>query len=254
MKVRVFAILLVALSFSGISGGAETPAGQSLAFDAATVKRSMSAASGWSSDSTNGLLRITNATMQSLITYAFDVRDFQISSGPGWLTADRYDITGKPENGAHDAQMKEMLRTLLAERFQLQTHRETKNGSVYALVVARSGMKLEVTKNPYHRTSHTSAAADGKRTFHAEGFNMDELAVSLADILRQTVVDRTGDARKYDFELSWMPDLGTSNNALDSSGPSIFTALQEQLGLRLESQKGPIPILVIDRIERPSEN
>ena len=65
---------------------------------------------------------------------------------------------------------------------------------------------------------------------------------------------RTGDAGKYDFELSWMPDPGTSNNAVDSSGPSIFTALQEQLGLRLESQKGPIPILVIDRIERPSEN
>jgi uncharacterized protein (TIGR03435 family) len=254
MKVRVFAILIVTMSFSGIPVGAQTPAGQSLAFDAATVKRNMSAASGWSSDSTNGLLRITNATMQSLITYAFDVRDFQISGGPGWLTADRYDITGKPESGAHDAQMKEMLRTLLAERFQLQTHRETKNGSVYALVVARSGMKLEVTKSPNHRTSHTSADTDGKRTFHAEGFNMDELAASLAAILRQTVVDRTGDAGKYDFELSWMPDPGTSNNAVDSSGPSIFTALQEQLGLRLESQKGPIPILVIDRIERPSEN
>src|SRR5215469_2597300 len=103
MTVRVFAILIVALSFSGISSGAETPAGQSLAFDAATVKRNISAASGWSSDSTNGLLRITNATMQSLITYAFDVRGFQLSGGQGWLTADRYDITGKPENGAHDA-------------------------------------------------------------------------------------------------------------------------------------------------------
>jgi uncharacterized protein (TIGR03435 family) len=254
MKVRFLAILIVAVSFSVIRVSAETPAGQSLAFDAATVKRNMSGASGWGSDSTNGLLRITNATMQSLITYAFDVRDFQISGGPGWLTADRYDITGKPENGAHDAQMKEMLRTLLAERFQLQTHRETKNGSVYALVVAKSGMKLEVTTNPNHRTSHTSASADGKRTFHAEGFNMDELAASLANILRQTVVDRTGDAGKYDFDLSWMPDPGTSNNAADLSGPSIFTALQEQIGLRLESQKGPIPILVIDRVERPSEN
>jgi uncharacterized protein (TIGR03435 family) len=254
MNIRVFVILIVAMSFSGIRVGAETPARQSVAFDAAIVKRNMSGTSGWSSDSTNGLLRITNATMQSLITYAFDVRDFQISGGPGWLTADRYDITGKPENGAHDAQMKEMLRTLLAERFQLQTHRETKNGSVYALVVAKSGMKLEVTKNPDHRTSHTSAAADGKRTFYAEGFNMDELAASLANILRQTVIDRTGAVGKYDFELSWMPDPGTSNNAVDSSGPSIFTALQEQLGLRLESQKGPIPILVIDRVERPSEN
>lgn len=254
MKIRVSAILIVAMWFSGMRVGAEPPAGQSLAFDAATVKRNISGASGWSSDSTNGLLRITNATMQSLITYAFDVRDFQISGGPAWLTADRYDITGKPENGAHDAQMKEMLRTLLAERFQLQTHRETKNGSVYALVVAKTGVKLEVTKDPNHRTSHTSAATDGTRTFHAEGFNMNELAASLANILRQTVVDRTGAEGKYDFELSWMPDPGTSNNAAESSGPSIFTALQEQLGLRLESQKGPIPMVVIDRVERPSEN
>src|SRR5262245_34255689 len=100
--------------------------------------------------------------------------------------------------------MKEMLRTLLAERFQLQTHREIKNGSVYALVVAKSGMKLEVTKHRNDLSSHTSFTVDlKKRIFHAEGFNMDALAAFLADILRQFVVNRTGLFGKFDLYLEF---------------------------------------------------
>ncbi len=136
------AVLALAGSSMSHSGRVLSQQRAPLAFEVATVRPNVSGTGGSSTNSTNGLLRITNQTLRSMIQYAFNVRDFQISGGPGWMSSDRFDVTAKPETGAHDQEMKQMLQTMLIDRFQLQFHRESQEGTVYALLVAKSGAKL----------------------------------------------------------------------------------------------------------------
>jgi len=155
----------------------------------------------------------------------------------------------------------EALRSLLADRFQLALHSETKEQPVYALVVNKGGPKLQESTEPRGLIRKM-----GRGTLKAQAVELGMLALNLSNELGRSVFDKTGLAGKYDFELKWAPSqdsaaqLGappqTAEFALpaDPDGPSIFTALQEQLGLRLESGKGPVEVLVIDRAERPSKN
>jgi uncharacterized protein (TIGR03435 family) len=206
----------------------------------------------------------TGVSLKTLIGQAYNVRDFQISGGPGWIASDRYDINAKAE-GLPDRvppeQMRPLLRNLLEDRFKLKTHTETKEMPIYALVVAKTGSKLkasESTQAPMMRMGR--GQLDGKK------FPVAMLAQTLSTQLGRTVVDQTGLAGEFDFVLEWTPEPGQGGGpfggppppealpAADSSGPTIFTALQEQLGLRLESKKGPVPVLIIDSVEKPSEN
>jgi uncharacterized protein (TIGR03435 family) len=240
----------------------QTPSVGPLAFEAASIKPNVSGSGGSSTHSSNGLLRITNQTLRSMIGYAYNVRDFQISGGPGWIASERYDVTAKPETGAHDQQMKQMLQTLLAERFQLQFHREIREGPIYVLLVGKDGPKLHPAKASDESGIQSGRDADtGRWTLRTTGGDsMERLAASLAARLERPVVDKTGLTGKFDFELSWIPDLtastaGAANGALpEASGPSIFTAVQEQLGLHLESQRGPVEILIIDHAVKAAEN
>ena len=230
---------------------------QLLVFDAATVKPNNSASGSSSTESTNGLLRITNQTLLRMIQYAYNVRDFQISGGPAWVRSDRYDVTAKPDGSVRDQQMKEMLQALLAERFQLQFHRQTQEGPIYALLIGKNGPKLQPA--PESDNSGISSNSTAVRTtMKGTHVTMDELAASLGNRVGRPVIDKTGLSGKFDFELSWVADLtlatGTPDPGADVSGPSIFTDLQEQLGLRLDSQKGPIEMFLIDRAEKPAEN
>jgi uncharacterized protein (TIGR03435 family) len=230
---------------------------QVLVFDVATVKPNNSGSGSSSTESTNGLLRITNQSLLRMIQYAYNVRDFQISGGPAWVPSDRYDVTARPEGSVRDQQMKQMLQSLLAERFQLQFHRQTQEGPIYALLIGKNGPKLQpVTESDNSGISSNSTAV--KTTMKATHVTMDELAASLGNRVGRPVIDKTGLIGKFDFELSWAADLtlatGTPDPVADASGPSIFTALQQQLGLRLDSQKGPIEMLVIDHAEKPTEN
>ncbi len=206
-----------------------------------------------------------------MITFAYDVRDFQVSGGPGWVGTERFDVRAKSERAAADGpqdpgkmtedqrktlqdQMRERLRALLANRFQLMVHRETKEESIYALVVSKSGSKLQENKKPGPR----QGMSGGRGRLQGMAAPTEMLVQTLSNALGRPVVDKTGLAGKYDFVLEWTPDLGTAGldgaNSPLPSGPTIFTALQEQLGLRLESQKGPVENIVIDRAEKPSEN
>jgi hypothetical protein len=236
---------------------AHAPSQDALKFEVASIKPADPAVGGHSSVTllAGGALKVGNNSLKQLIAFAYDVRDFQVLSGPGWLDSARYDILAKADHedgpaefrDMNDAQQKtaaertrERLRMLLAERFQLVIHRESKDVPVYALVVGKSGPKLEDSK---------------------EGISMRQLANMLSGHLRKPVLDRTGLAGKYKFRMSWTPDLsargpdGPGNaNLADSAGPSIFTAVQEQLGLRLESTKGPVEIIIVDRVEKASEN
>lgn len=159
-------------------------------------------------------------------------------------------------------QVRGRLGNLLEERFLLTLHRETKEQQVCALVVAQSGPKLQESKEGMGRAGMDRGLLTG------QGVGLGLLAKNLSNQLDRTVIDHTDLSGKYDFELKWTPDPGQPTAAPlgppppgvklppppDPNGPSIFTALTEQLGLRLESQKGPVEMLVIDRVERPSEN
>jgi uncharacterized protein (TIGR03435 family) len=155
-----------------------------------------------------------------------------------------YDIKAKAEGNAGD-DLWPMVQTLLADRFQLKFHRETRELPIYALVVAKNGAKL-------HAVSAAGLGVGmGKGRFNGRGADMPTLASVLSNELGRLVFDRTGLSGFYDFTLTFEPD---DTRAADTAGPSLFTALQEQLGLRLEPQKGPVETLVIDHAEKPSAN
>jgi len=220
-----------------------------------------------------------------LIEFAYGIKDFQLAGGPPWINSQNYDISAKLE----DAEAKElqklpvdqrggrirlMMQSLLADRFKLTLTRETKELPIYALVVAKGGPKLTPT-------THTPPDPDGPKP-SAPPQNGPQLMLSrgkinavaapisgLADILAlmpdlgdRLVVDKTGIQGKYDFTLEFTQENVTPKGPQslesapppDPSAPSIFTALQDQLGLRLESTKGPVDTIVIDHIEQPSEN
>lgn len=227
---------------------------------------------------TGGALRVTNMSLKELMEQAYDVFPFQISGGPDWLDSARFDISAKPDHEPKWQEEALMLQSLLADRFQLSIHRETKELPVYALVLARKdgrlGPKLTESKegactvydaaNPPAR----GATVCGTRMFNpSHGFltiarlPIDSLAKTLSEVLGRTVIDKTGLTGDFDSHLEYAPDEnqriqlppGIPNPPV-SDGPSIFVAVQEQLGLKLESQKGPVGILVIDRAEKPSEN
>ena len=147
---------------------------------------------------------------------------------------------------------------LLADRFRLVIHRESKEAPVYALVVGKSGPKVEESKEPDGAPQNMSTNNNGgKVQMTAKRISMAQLATNLSGNLGRPVLDRTGLPAKYNFKMDWSVDLNArqaENSGLDSSGPTIFTAIQEQLGLRLESTKGPVEIIVIDRAEKASEN
>jgi len=256
-----------------------------LTFEVASIKPSSPDARGTSLqlEPPNGL-RTTNAPLRMLIAFAYNIRDFQLSGGPGWIGTDRYDIQAKGERSpgtekvpddprrmtdaqraAMQEKMRERVRALLAERFHLVIHRETREGPVYALVVAKGGPKLKaVEESPDAQVGLRGGR--GQLTGFAAPTPM--LASFLSNQLGRPVLDKTELKGKYDFKLEWAPDPSQGGDKpgqlppgvdapppyTDPEGPSIFTALQEQLGLRLESQKGPVETIVIDRVEKPSEN
>jgi uncharacterized protein (TIGR03435 family) len=211
-----------------------------------------------------GRFTATGITVKHLIREAFNVRDFQISGGPGWIGSERYDVNAKAEGAADripPEQLRPMLRALLEERFQLKVHEETREMPVYALVVAKNGPKLTAStseRGPMIRM--------GRGQLDVKKAPMTMLAQQLSQQLGRNVIDQTDLRGDYDFLLQWTPEPGQGGGpfggppapdalpAADTSGPTLFTALQEQLGLRLESQRGSVPIIIIDRIEKPTEN
>jgi uncharacterized protein (TIGR03435 family) len=229
-----------------------------LKFEVASVKPSAPDAQGmFTRYFPGGGLRFTGATLRNLISIAYGVRPFQISGGPKWIDTDRFDIDARltTSDGAHPVNpglTTEALRSLLADRFLLTLHHETREQSVFALVVAKGGPKLQESTE-----SENLIRSMGRGSIKGQGVALGSLVVNLANELGRPVIDKTGLTGKYSFELKWdasPPSAAESSAASDPDGGSIFTALQEQLGLRLESQKGPVRVLVVDRAERPSEN
>ena len=216
-------------------------------FEVASVKPGDPNAPGSSVHSTLNGIVMTNNSLKNILLNAYDIRPDQIEGGPKWIDTARFNIDAKLPEGVPHKQMPLALQSLLADRFQLQVHRETRVKPAFALVQAKGGSKLQ------------KAAADGPgrggfssgpRKMQGRGIPISSLVYSLAGPAGAPVFDRTELKGEYDFTLEFAAALGGENETL----PDIFAAIQQQLGLKLEPIKAPIEILVIDRAEKPSEN
>ena len=237
---------------------------------------------GWSPDGFNSFA----ITLQALVQAAYGVQASQVLGGPSWISSQRYDVQAKMSSSAADDLQKlspdrrevvqeHMLQALLVDRFHLVVRHAVKELPVYALVIAKNGSKLKEA-TPGNTYSNGFSAPDGSPAGASEmafgGGNLSGQGVPVSllvselsqqpELAGRTVIDRTGLAGKYDFTLQWTPQrsrpgggLGIDDgSAPDSSGTSLFTALREQLGVALESTKGPVDTIVIDNAERASEN
>jgi len=204
-----------------------------------------------------------NHTLKTLIAAAYNLTPRMISGGPGWADSEHYDITAEAIAGSKPGREEQMamLRSLLSERFRLTFHREPKELAIYELTVAKNGPLLKESASPPADGLHI-VLYPGRASLPAINTTMGELAgVLQRAALDRPVADRTGLSGKYDFDLNWEPDESQFGGALPSapageaSGlPDLFTAIQQQLGLKLEAVRGRIDAFVIDHAERPSAN
>ena len=191
-----------------------------------------------------------NMTVLNLLRIAYDLQGYQVSGGPGWISSAGFDIqaSGAGTGDAPREQVRTAIQALLADRFHLAQHRETRQLPVYDLVAGKTGPRLQAADNG---AAPNQSQKMGQLV--TKKMSMKTLAEILASDLKRPVRDRTGLTGEFAFTLEWTVGLGESD-AGPSSRPSLFTAVQEQLGLRLESARGPVEVLVIDRVEKPSEN
>jgi uncharacterized protein (TIGR03435 family) len=268
-----------------LAGGlvqAQAPSAVSPTFDAASIKVNRSAETGGGFGVRGGQLSVRNYTLFSIVRNAYMLQPYQIVGGPEWINTDRFDIVARPPDGVPQAQLIEMVKSLLADRFRLRVHMESRSLPIYALVMARPDGRLgpQLSRAAVDCAALQAARARGESPVIpppagnrpacgmntnpgrvvAGGYEMKDVARNLAPMTGRLVVDRTGLTGAYDLELSFTPDQlpaaapGSSAPVIDPNGPSLFTALQEQLGLKLAATTGPVDVLVIDRAEKPTED
>jgi len=238
-------------------------------------------------------MKITNVPLWMIVREAFGVQDDRLFGGPGWSKTSMFDIEAKvaPEDAPKlkaltVEQRRQLLVALLEERFGLKYHHETRDLAMYELDVAKGGVKMQASKpdepegqgpttgqgpgngpGPGPAPGRHMLMMHGRGHIESTGMGMSGLARLLSGQLGRTVVDKTGLTGNFDYKLDWTPDdaapvmtkggdpaPGDSASSQDAGGPSLFTALEEELGLKLESTKGPVDVIVIDQLERPTEN
>jgi uncharacterized protein (TIGR03435 family) len=255
--VRSHFLIAVVLALIGVAG-AQRPT-----FEVASIKRNNSGSEGGGFNANAGFLRVTNNPLRNVIRNAWGLQAFQIMGGPDWINTERWDIVAKAE-GNPGPQMMAMVQSLLADRFKLVAHTETRELPIYALVFAREdrsfGPKMRASSTDCQKEMTAAIARNGPPGPNSPllcgirsvpgHFELNAAAIgsfirNLAPITGRSVVDKTGLAGGYDAELTW-------NDS--EEGPSLYTAIQEQLGLKLDAQRGPVEVLVIDSIERPVED
>ncbi len=248
-------------SFSGLQTSA------SKVFDVATVKLNPSGDAGWQlGPPGHGSVTIKNLQLHRIIASSFRVQDSMVF-GPGWLDDTRYDIVGKgPDPNASNPEVWEMMRSLLAERFKLKYHIESREFSIYALTVAKGGPKLKNGEDGRCAADIKAGKTCGDIIFPPFGAGIYNMPIGafiggLARTLQdRPIVDKTGLTGKYDITVTWIPD-GMKPEDLEKipkeqrpEDLSLFQAVEKQAGLKLEATKGPVQVVVVDGIEKPSEN
>jgi uncharacterized protein (TIGR03435 family) len=193
-----------------------------------------------------GRLTYTNVTVRALIREAYGLKVYPLSRGPDPLSTDRYDVIAKVSPGSSKEQRMLMLQALLAERFKLVVHREMKELPIYALVAGTSGPKFRAVQDD---GSAPEIGSGGGHQIKAHHISMKSLAATLQGYIGDAVVDATGLTGLYDLNLDFNVD-----ESMSSEGPTVFEAVQRQIGLKLEARKGPVEVIVIDHVEKPSAN
>ena len=286
-------LLPFAIAFSALSSLSTTlPVGQSEttkpSFEVASVKPNRSGDLRARMEiQPGGRFTATNVSLRMLITNAYQLFNYQIAKAPGWVGKDRWDVAAKAEEGTirppvarspgvpGDTQV--LLQALIENRFKLKAHKETLELAVYNLVVMKGTAKMKLSANQTPTAPQDNADSprpywgggiphgnvmQGPSNIHATGITVAELARSLSLALGRRVVDRTMLTGLYDISLEWTPDISQPMDIYDptlpfpryTSAPSIYTAIEEGLGLRLVSAKGPVPVLVVDSVQAPTED
>lgn len=276
--VIIATLVFVLLSTPRVQAQSSQPSATATpSFEVASIKPNKT-------DDMRVMLRITpdglsavGVPLKFLIEFAYDIKDFQVSGGPGWIDSEKYDVDAKMDEANIEAIKKmprdqaveyrrRMVQSLLADRFKLKVTHSSKELPIYALVVAKNGPKLTKSADSPAGSTPRNQMRFTPGELSGTGVPISLLVNQLAREVGRQVLDKTGLQGNYDFTLRFTserlaPPGGPGGPggpgdapAPDSSGPSVFTALQEQLGLKLEPQKGPVEILIIDSIERPSDN
>jgi len=240
---------------------AQTTAAALPSFEVASIKPNHSGSGNSGTNWQNASFTAENVTTMQLLASAFHVHDYQVVNAPKWVNDTKYDVAAKSDAAVQDISAKEQqklfelrLQALLAERCKLRFHREIKTLPVYELITAKSGPRL------HESAAEDSGTSSNDKQFKATAITMEQLAESLSGHFSRTVLDKTGLTGKYDFTLNYASDQDQAapgygqNAAQPDAGPSIFTAMQDQLGLKLVAAKGPVEVIVIDSIESPSPN
>jgi uncharacterized protein (TIGR03435 family) len=196
-----------------------------------------------------------NLSLKVLTGVAYSLPADRVLGGPKWIESERFDIEARAIGPAGDPELLRMLQSLLAERFHLAIHRETRTIDGYALVLAKDGLKIRPDDSPGGSSSNSS-----RGNLVAKRVSMDKLVTFLSRTLGMPVVNSTDTKGAFTFTLEWAPEPARSVESPDKllpdapAGPSLFTVLQKELGVKLESRKVPIEVLVIDKAEKPTEN
>ncbi|MGD0480612.1 MAG: TIGR03435 family protein [Terracidiphilus sp.] len=263
IALAICAIAVCSFLRSQTAAQPEVAAGPAPAYEIVSIKPDKSGSPGAHMQRLPDGFRWTNFPVSTWVRSAYDVTmDSQIVGLPGWADSEPYDIEAKADAETAEAWKKlsdkerwklerPMMQSLLADRCQLKVHRETREMPVYDLVIAKGGLKMK--EAPVDDHNGGESMGPGKMT--AQGLSTDSLVSAFSGMVGRMIVDKTGlGEKKFDFELRWTPDdRRAADNAADA-GPSIFTALEEQLGLKLVPAKGPVEVIVIDHIEKPSAN
>jgi len=235
MLVAVFAISIAA---------AQQPA-RKIEFEAVSIKPGDPLSPGRSTQVTQGGYRARNVRVFELIMSAWGLNQNQIAGGPSWAQQEGFDIDARFPEGTGPSQNRAMVQAMLEDRFKLVTHRETRILPLLELSIAKGGLRLK-------EGNGENGMSAGPRLIRYSSGTMAQLSEQLASFLDREVVNKTGLTGSYSIHLSFVPvELGTAS---DDGGPSIFQALEEQAGLKLESTRGAVEVLVIDSVERPSAN
>ena len=283
MSVRSLA-LAVALAMFAAHGVAQsqTPAGTRLTFEVASIKRNVSGDPGASIRvQPGGQITVTNNSLYNLIRNAYGTQRFEMIPGanlPSWIDSDKWDILAKPPAGAPEVQeqMQLRLRSLLEDRFKLVARREMREMPIYELVVVRSdgqlGKQIKPSGDECAAQGRARAAGEqpppmppggfcGTRsnngTVSMKGVPLSNFVRNLGGMTGRFVIDKTGLTGPYDLDLQWTPDPAAGGPQAapgPGDGASLFAAIQEQLGLKLEAKRGPVEVLIIDSAERPTED
>lgn len=248
--MRAQAVCLMAMSCLISTASAQPGSSMLPAFDAASVKANRSGSDGGSMQVAKGSLAFSDVPLVKIVAAAFGIsedREAYLLAGPGWMGAERYDLVARFPAPTSAGQMRLMLQAMLTERFGMRFHRETRDVPAYALVVAKGGLKA--------RTAAEGSAGGFRRGpghLESKSATMSLLADKLSPQSDRLVVDKTEVRGSYEFAIDWTPDELQNNGR---AGISLFTAIEEQAGLKLEARKEPMEVVVVDFIEKiPSEN